>query len=314
MAVFLLPMRVLKSIEEVCNKFLWGVGVNGRKRAPVSWSRVAMPKMEGGLGIRDFKTWNKACVLRHLWNLLAKAGSLWVAWIQKYRIKGNDLWGIAANSVSSWVWKKVLKCREVAHAHVNGTGSSLTWDGKKLVKYSVKTVWNSIRIPSSSVDWFSVLWGKPFIMKHSLLVWLVVLDRITTKDHLASWGLTDVNSCVLCPGGLESRDHLFSLCSFSKAVFQVVLKKICRWPDFTDWSSHLRWVVQRWSGTTSPAKIGRLLWVMCCAYIWRERCTRVYGVKRISDPSQLSVAVMQEFEIYASSTIELQKMASVVMS
>ncbi|CAL1370123.1 unnamed protein product [Linum trigynum] len=79
MALFLLPQKLLKEIENICNQFLWGVGNRSlRKKALVAWKYVAWPRNEGGLGIRDFKKWNQACVIRHVWNLLAESGSLWV--------------------------------------------------------------------------------------------------------------------------------------------------------------------------------------------------------------------------------------------
>jgi hypothetical protein len=36
-----------------------------------------MPKKERGLGIKKLEEWNKATMMRHIWSLFAKAGSLW---------------------------------------------------------------------------------------------------------------------------------------------------------------------------------------------------------------------------------------------
>ncbi|CAN1182680.1 hypothetical protein LINPERPRIM_LOCUS20635, partial [Linum perenne] len=36
------------------------------------------------------RIWNCANVSRHIWSLLMKAGSLWVAWIAKYKLKGHN--------------------------------------------------------------------------------------------------------------------------------------------------------------------------------------------------------------------------------
>ncbi|CAL1413987.1 unnamed protein product [Linum trigynum] len=114
-------------IEDACNKFLWDVDGDKRKKA---WSEIVLPRQEGGLGIKDFKNWNKACVIRHLWNLLAEArGLLWVAWMNRYRIKGRNLWLLSTSSVSSWVWRKILKCRSKAQSLVIGSGAPLFGDG-----------------------------------------------------------------------------------------------------------------------------------------------------------------------------------------
>lgn len=34
-----------------------------------------------GSRLKRLEDWNKASMLRHVWNLFAKAGSLWVAWV-----------------------------------------------------------------------------------------------------------------------------------------------------------------------------------------------------------------------------------------
>ena len=47
--------------------------VKGRKKARVGWHQVAVPKREGGLGIRDLGSWNYACVFRHIWSILIEA-------------------------------------------------------------------------------------------------------------------------------------------------------------------------------------------------------------------------------------------------
>jgi hypothetical protein len=41
---------------------------------------LCAPKNEGGLGLMRVGEWNKAAAMKHFWNLLALAGSIWVAW------------------------------------------------------------------------------------------------------------------------------------------------------------------------------------------------------------------------------------------
>jgi hypothetical protein len=37
-----------------------------------------LPKKKGGLGIKKLEEWNRAAIMRHIWSLSIKAGSLWV--------------------------------------------------------------------------------------------------------------------------------------------------------------------------------------------------------------------------------------------
>ncbi|XP_048604784.1 uncharacterized protein LOC125582236 [Brassica napus] len=92
MAAFKLPSSCLKEIERLCSAFLWlGPGLNNKK-AKVSWSEVSRTKQEGGLGLRKLKDVNLIYLIRK--------GSLWT-------VKENIQSG-------SWMWKKLLKYRDVA--------------------------------------------------------------------------------------------------------------------------------------------------------------------------------------------------------
>jgi hypothetical protein len=58
--------------------------------------------------------WTKASMMRHIWNLFAKAGSLWVAWVKEYLLKGKCFWQIRIPQECSWCWRKLLKLRDIA--------------------------------------------------------------------------------------------------------------------------------------------------------------------------------------------------------
>ncbi|GAV74075.1 hypothetical protein CFOL_v3_17557, partial [Cephalotus follicularis] len=58
--MFLLTVSIVKECERVLRKFLWG----SHGRGKVKWSSVCKPLKEGGLGIKDLKTWNKALLLK----------------------------------------------------------------------------------------------------------------------------------------------------------------------------------------------------------------------------------------------------------
>ncbi|CAI0392134.1 unnamed protein product [Linum tenue] len=153
--------KILKEIEMHYSRFLYGVrGLNTRTQAQVLWTFVALPKEEGGVGIRDFKKWNQACVVRHIRNLLAETGSLWVVWVKKYRLKQKAIWDLSVQLAGTWICKRILKCIEGIQSYLSGSASQLAWDGKILPKYSVKMVRKSISTPNPLVDWFPAMWAS----------------------------------------------------------------------------------------------------------------------------------------------------------
>lgn len=52
--------------------------------------------------------------MRHIWNLFAREGSLWVAWIKEYMLKDKSFWLVKIPQVCSWSRRKLLKMCEVA--------------------------------------------------------------------------------------------------------------------------------------------------------------------------------------------------------
>jgi hypothetical protein len=55
--------------------------------------------------------WNLAAMLRYIWNIFARAGSLWVAWVKEYLLKGKNLWQLKYLKVVLGVggWKYLVR-------------------------------------------------------------------------------------------------------------------------------------------------------------------------------------------------------------
>lgn len=112
---FILPKACIKRINSLCRVFLWKGKIEGPHSARVSWEMVTKPKINGGLGIKYLKTWNKAFCLRMIWLLFFQAGSVWVAWFRSEVLDGNlsNYWTVKTNPRFSWLVNKLIKMREV---------------------------------------------------------------------------------------------------------------------------------------------------------------------------------------------------------
>ncbi|GJZ89586.1 hypothetical protein Tco_0661368 [Tanacetum coccineum] len=91
-SVFILLSRILLDIEQLMRGFLWSQGDMRKSKAKVAWEVVCLPKKEGGLGLRNLVTFNKA--LSHIWRLLSLKESLWVKWIHVYNLRGRNFWDV----------------------------------------------------------------------------------------------------------------------------------------------------------------------------------------------------------------------------
>jgi hypothetical protein len=69
---------------------------------------------------------------------------------------------------------------------------------------------------------YSWIWKSKCTMKLKMFAWLLLSDRLNTKDMIQRrhWNVTDNYNCVLCAGHIhEDRDHLFFNCNFSTRVW-----------------------------------------------------------------------------------------------
>ena len=72
-------------------------------------------------------SWNQACILQNIWAIISKSGSLWIAWLQAYVLKGRSFWQQSATQNSSWCWKKLIKLRPLAQELVEWKYGISSW-------------------------------------------------------------------------------------------------------------------------------------------------------------------------------------------
>ncbi|XP_038994267.1 uncharacterized protein LOC120118231 [Hibiscus syriacus] len=77
-------------------------------------------------------------------------------------------------------------------------------------------IWDQIRERRVKVDWHRLIWFPAHVLKFSIVAWMVILDRLPTKDILARFGIQVDNICGLCGIEQESRNHMFLECSFAR--------------------------------------------------------------------------------------------------
>lgn len=107
LSIFSIPVSVIERIERMCRLFLWHSKV-GR----VSWRQVCLPKEEGGLGLRDLRSWNKALLAKTLWNIHMKKDPLWVKWANELFLRGISVWVWQPKTDSPQIFKNLVRIRE----------------------------------------------------------------------------------------------------------------------------------------------------------------------------------------------------------
>lgn len=107
MSVSVLPANTIKKINSVLRRFLWGKTGTERYMSFISWKKVCESIENGGLGIRDVKSFNQALILKMVWQLASNSDKLWVQIFKaKYFSKGG-FWAVKGKRDASPLWRAI---------------------------------------------------------------------------------------------------------------------------------------------------------------------------------------------------------------
>lgn len=83
----------------------------------------------------------------------------------------------------------------------------------------------AIRNHSAEVFWHKHVWFQQSVPRRSVIQWLAILGRLSTKDRLQSWGVIVDGSCVQCKGVLRIIITFFCVSFFFPSVGEIVKQK-----------------------------------------------------------------------------------------
>ncbi|XP_050219091.1 uncharacterized protein LOC126669623 [Mercurialis annua] len=93
-------------------------------------------------------------------------------------------------------------------------------------KFNISSVWRKLVPERDRVQWGKIIWSSGNIPRYSFITWMALIGRLVTKDKLRKWNVINDDKCSLCNVNLESRDHLFFDCSYSKKIWRSVLDRL----------------------------------------------------------------------------------------
>lgn len=112
--------------------------------------------------------------------------------------------------------------------------------------------------------------------KHNFITWLVVKRRIKTRELLQHRGVILDVRCELCLKDIDSVDHLFFCCEFTKAVWVKVLQKLNCQHQPREWQNEWRWIQRKGRGRSRKANMISAAFSATIYYVWEERNGRIF--------------------------------------
>ena len=181
-----------------------------------------------------------------------------------------------------WQWPysfspALMEVRAVMHLLPSPSGSQDTvlWIPSPHGQFTSSHTWAHLRNPTPKVPWYRLVWFPGNIPRHSFIMWLAILNRLSTHDRIYTFTQGPL-ACVLCHAGMESHDHLFFGCSFSSFVWQGILHRLELSHSAPSWGSLVNWATGTWKKKTPSHTIAKMCLESTVYHIWRERNARTF--------------------------------------
>lgn len=115
------------------------------------------------------------------------------------------------------------------------------------------------------------LWRIP---RHNFHAWLVTLNRLPSRDRLASYCLSVPSSCLLCNFEDESRNHKYLVCSYSWNLWYQFASRLGITPS-SDWNQTLSDIYSL-PGLPWRGKLQLIVWQGLIYALWKERNSHLH--------------------------------------
>ncbi|KAL0295493.1 UNVERIFIED_CONTAM: hypothetical protein Sangu_3196800 [Sesamum angustifolium] len=188
----------------------------------------------------------------NLWqDIWHERGPLCLSFPQGPRITGLPLTTPLSSVLqrNQWCWPALTDPEIVAQLPpTDPTAADMICWNSSSGKYTLKSAVLLIQPSTPRVFWFGLLQGKFKIPRHGFILWMAILEKLSTMDK--PWVPRAENGCVLCGGQFdETHEHLFFNCWYSKRCLTILKRKIrFHWP-FSEWQRGLTWASKKWRGT-----------------------------------------------------------------
>ncbi|CAN1160427.1 hypothetical protein LINPERPRIM_LOCUS37565, partial [Linum perenne] len=88
------------------------------------------------------------------------------------------------------------------------------WDGQSMDRYKLSMVWESIRPKGTLVRWYGLVWAGYRIPRRSVVAWLIINNRITTRDKIKRYFQEVAAQTLPAICGLSWDDMILEACSW----------------------------------------------------------------------------------------------------
>ncbi|KAL0420941.1 UNVERIFIED_CONTAM: hypothetical protein Slati_3117000 [Sesamum latifolium] len=174
----------------------------------------------------------------------------------------------------TWNWPEIL---DIQHRDITDTlpplerADRICWNGSN--DFTTMEAYHLFQPTGPKVNWSSLLLGPYRIARNCFILWLAILERLSTLD-CAWWQGQDRSSVLYARGIAETHDHLFFGCEYFRRCLQKLRSEVHFSLSFQSWRPNVDWVARHWRGRHPLNAASRALLASLVFHIWMERNQR----------------------------------------
>jgi ribonuclease HI len=223
MSVFLLPKSLCKEINSLMQKFWWGNQEKSRVHW-MSWKRMGLSKMDGGLGFRDLRSFNMALLAKQAWRLWYSSNSFLAQIMEAKYYRGRNVLEAKLGSQPSFAWRSIYSsCGLLREGLIwrigNGSGVRI-WKDKWLPRSSTFMIQSQpvILDPNATVkelidgatNWWKIPLLEQLFTKEEVQLILTIPVSVSSQADVCIWrgnknGLFSVKSAYYIHMEMEKK-------------------------------------------------------------------------------------------------------------
>ena len=141
-------------------------------------------------------------------------------------------------------------------------------------KYNFHSVYKDLLGSNPLVQWSKLVWNRSSIPKAQFFYWMVMLNRLKTRDRLKAIGVIDDDLCPMSGEASESADHIFFHCPWSHQCLSILNSWLGTSISSLSSIRPSKWKVSKFEKkviTTSLCSLIYQIWKTCNDSVWNLR-------------------------------------------
>ena len=182
---------------------------------------------------------------------------------------------------SQWCWPpanswQLMEIKNKVDVRPNSEEDRAWWQPSPNGCFSTSTAWDSIRSRKDEVEWYHLVWGQQTIPRHAFVLWMAIRNKLPTKARVMKYGGNVNSGCCFCNNSLESMDHLFFQCAFSKKIWCRVVTCCGLSYNGMGWNDYMCLLSSRWKKRRLKYYLGKIALAATVYFLWKERNARIF--------------------------------------